>query len=552
MNTTRTIAAPMPSRRSMMRQPGGLGAPSSGPPTGRGVRGGGAAPRRRGPPRRRWMGVGSRSAAPGSSSPEASGRVSSWSSSGPSWPPGSSPPPRVAVITGSRLLGILVRGAAFGLGPPALQLPHELVEEVAHTWSLGAPRIGGVGRPPGCARSGPVERLHRAPEPGEDLVRELVRAQRGRERRLPLEARPDRERRPPRPRVVLGRDERHQPDREPAVDLADQPRQRAGERRSRGAAAAVPAAARTPGRPRGSSRSRRRPRPTARRATSRRGRRPAGPCRRGGGGRRCAPPARAGTRDRDAGVVRARGGGYRAAPGGPSGRGGRLLGGLGLGPGGRGIGRLPGSGLRRRGLGSGLGGGLGAASAASGAASAGSGATPADCESADSSTPSSESGMPRCRSSSDLIATVSAARSARSASSWRRSISRRTSSGGGASDSGLAGPPVSGTMSPVMNDRIRLRGRATSDRARRIASVSSVVTPLISPSAPLAASAAPQLGHCSTAASGRGAEHHGHRAAGPLIASAMCAFWTTAPRCQVPRSAYAAAIPTRWSRAACC
>ena len=61
----------------------------------------------------------------------------------------------------------------------------------------------------------------------------------------------------------------------------------------------------------------------------------------------------------------------------------------------------------------------------------------------------------------------------------RRSISRRTSSSGGASDAArLAAGVALRQVAPVRNDSSRLpRGRATSERARRIASASRAVTP---------------------------------------------------------------------------
>ena len=181
------------------------------------------------------------------------------------------------------------------------------------TESRGSRREGsgaahsGAERPP----SGPMEPLDGLPEPGEHLLRELVRAQGRGERGLPAEAGTDRERAAPRPGVVVGRDERAR-----AGSRAARPPRgsaRTGTRRARGRAggAAVRAAGRTPGRPRGSSPRRRRRRPTGRPATSRRGRHGPGHAGASGGGRRYGPPARAGTRGRDAGGGRARRRGYR-------------------------------------------------------------------------------------------------------------------------------------------------------------------------------------------------------------------------------------------------
>src|SRR5687768_10157544 len=73
-----------------------------------------------------------------------------------------------------------------------------------------------------------VKRLDGPAEAGQDLLRELVRRERGDERGLEPERRPDRQRTAPRPRVVLRWDDRRQADREPAVLLEDQPRQRPG------------------------------------------------------------------------------------------------------------------------------------------------------------------------------------------------------------------------------------------------------------------------------------------------------------------------------------
>ena len=94
-------------------------------------------------------------------------------------------------------------------------------------------------------------------EAREDLLGELVRGERRDERRLEPERGPDRQRAAPRSRVVLGRDERREADREPAVLLEDQPGQRARERRAPGAGAAAPGAGRRTDRRRGT---RRRPR----------------------------------------------------------------------------------------------------------------------------------------------------------------------------------------------------------------------------------------------------------------------------------------------------
>ena len=105
-----------------------------------------------------------------------------------------------------------------------------------------------------------------------------------------------------------------------------------------------------------------------------------------------------------------------------------------------------------------------------------------DAASSGTSSPSCDTWIPWRASSSDLRATISASKSARRASYSRRSISRRTSSGGRASDSGLAGPPVSGGASPVMKDRSRLPGGRPPTGRAGSPPWSSVVTPLISAS----------------------------------------------------------------------
>ena len=76
------------------------------------------------------------------------------------------------------------------------------------------------------------------------------------------------------------------------------------------------------------------------------------------------------------------------------------------------------------------------------------------------SAPERARSIPCSSTTSVLLAMLSASRSARSASNWRRSISRRTASSGGASDSASSGPPSSTGSSPVMNDSSRLRGLA--------------------------------------------------------------------------------------------
>ena len=87
-----------------------------------------------------------------------------------------------------------------------------------------------------------------------------------------------------------------------------------------------------------------------------------------------------------------------------------------------------------------------------------------------------------------------------------------------------------------MNERIRLFGRATSARARRMASGSSIVTPLISGSGPPVwlTRAAPQARQCSAPGMDSSAEHHGQRVIGPVIGSAMRAFWTSGVPCLSP------------------
>ena len=307
---------------------------------------------------------------------------------------------------------------------------------------------------------------------------------------------PDRERAAPRPRVVLGRDERREADRQAAVLLADQPRQRSRE-------ATAQAQQRRLGRRAGGGRhvaeahdalaigdpqdgqppvvgsvdglrhaglSRRSP---IRTSCSRRYDGP-------GWGRR------SGTRPRIP-ATGASGGGVRPVPraapsaggrGGRGRRGGRRCRGAAarrLGDGGRGHGRRPPPGGRAR-------------------PSAGASAPVRPRRAATAGSPLDEHvGL----EGDGLGLEVGALGLELEA----EHLAPDGSSGGGASDSGFAGPPARPAPRPVMNDRIRLRGRATSARARRIASGSSVVTPADLARRPVAdGSVAPQDG---TALDGR-------------------------------------------------
>ncbi len=78
-----------------------------------------------------------------------------------------------------------------------------------------------------------------------------------------------------------------------------------------------------------------------------------------------------------------------------------------------------------------------------------------------------------------------------------------------------------------MNDMNRLRGRATSARAWMIAIGSSVVTPLMSGSAPAGLfSVAVHDGQDSCSPGGSGAEHQGQRG----VASVICALYSLESR----------------------
>ena len=339
----------------------------------------------------------------------------------------------------------------------------------------------------------------------------------GRERRdergLEPERRPDRQRAAPRPRVVLGRDDRREADREPAVLLEDQPGQRpreggpqAQERRLGGRAGGGP-----------TSRNETTPSSSVTHRTA--SHQSSGPST-----GLAMPGLEPAVADADLLLAQVRGTGMGQAVGHvPEDTGGCRLrrsaaaaGAAGAGASSPALARRAGGGaVRRRGGSVGLRGNRRCALRDLG----GLGRRPPgrrQLPRPGSSLPSVARSIPSSSTTSVLLAMLSASRSARSASNWSRSISRRTASSGGASDSASSGPPSSTGSSPVMNDSSRLRGRLASLRERRIASVSRVVTPRISPVSGALDNVAPQDGQVSRSAAGRGAEHHWQRGAVPV------------------------------------
>ena len=535
--TTTPIAA-RPSRRQMLPPEGGR-APSSGPPTGDLGSFGGRLPpepwlldeRDRGPPGRGARPDRGGLVAASRASPSSSSRASSSSRSASSSATSSSSPPGAASSDPSR-----------GARPSASARRRSSSRMNSSNRSPIAPHSGGRAgsrqaagplsvariRESDPARTGlrAVEGLDRPSEARQDLLRELVRAAAWRRARAPSGT-PARIASGQRhgPRVVVGRDERREADREPAVLLADQPGQRPGEggsqaqerrlgRRAGGGADIAEARRRR----------RRRP-PTGRRATSRRARRRAGPSRRRS--RRSPMRTSCSRRYEGPGCGQAVGHGrrgYRRLPPQAVGGGGGAAGAGASSPALRAqpAGRRAQRALARR-----------AASACEatgdvpcatwrpGPPGRRRGPRPARrC-------PAARGGSPRPAATSDLCATVSASRSARSASNWSRSISRRTASSGGASDSASSGPPSStGYLARDERQQPAAGPARRRLRARRIASVSRVVTPS---DVARVRGARPASRHRTGQVvrdrrSGRGAEHHWQRGAVPVVGSAMGAM----------------------------
>ena len=389
----------------------------------------------------------------------------------------------------ARRLRARARRAALGLGTPPFQLPHELVEQVAHRtafWGSRRQQAGPLGRSsvariresdPAGAGLRAVECLDRAAEARQDLLRELVRA--GAWRRAPARSgtrsgspagsatgRVSSSGGTTGVRRIASRpsSSRISPDSDPANAGPRRSERWLGGRAGGRTDVAERDDALVVGHPQDGE-------PPVVRAVD--GLRHARP---GAGGRRCGPPARAGTRDRDAG----RRSGTRPRIPAAAGSGGR-----------RRRAARPGPAPRRRSQAQRGGAAAGAGGRARGVdgrrAATGDRPRPGPPgrrrrrSSSGSASPSVARSIPSSSTTSVLLAMLSASRSARSASNWSRSISRRTASSGGASDSASSGAAqLDRLLAGDERQEPAARAGSTSPRARRIASVSSVVTPLMS------------------------------------------------------------------------